>query len=70
MKKFVLYFLLLLVIPATAQSSLFGKRSHHRSPAPTEQYHPRPMIQTRHHKHHAPRHQEIGILPNRRSLYF
>jgi hypothetical protein len=37
MKKFVLYFLLLLTIPATAQSSLFGKESQHSSPPPVGQ---------------------------------
>lgn len=63
MKKLVLYFLLLLVVPATAQSGLFGKRSHHHSPAPAKQYHPRPMIQTGHHKHHFPHQEEIGMNP-------
>lgn len=63
MKKLVLYFLLLLVVPATAQSGLLGKRAHHRSSTPTRQYHPRPMIKPGHHRHHAPRHEEIGMNP-------
>lgn len=37
MKKLVLYFLLLMTIPATAQSSLFGKESQHSSPPPVGQ---------------------------------
>ena len=63
MKKLVLYFLLLLVVPATAQSGLFGKRHHHGSPTPAGQYHPRPMIKPGHSKHHVPRHEEIGMNP-------
>ena len=63
MKKFVLYFLLLMVVPATAQSGLFGKHSHHGSHAPVEQHHPEPMIKAGHHKHHTPHHEEIGMKP-------
>lgn len=34
MKKLVLYFLLLMSVPATAQSGLFGGHSHQNSPTP------------------------------------
>jgi hypothetical protein len=64
MKKLVLYFLLLMVVPATAQSGLFGKRSHHDPSTPAREYHPRPMIKPGHHNPHAPRLEEIGM--NRR----
>ncbi len=46
MKKLVLYFLLLMAVPATAQSGLFGSHSDHHAPpsAPAEQHQPGPMI--------------------------
>ena len=52
MKKLVLYFLLLMAIPATAQSGLFGSHSDHHAPPssppppPAEHHHPGPMIKT------------------------
>lgn len=63
MKKLVLYFLLLMVVPATAQSGLFGRHSHHGSPAMTKRYHSRPMIKAGHHKQHTQRHEETGMNP-------
>lgn len=51
MKKLVLYFLLLMVVPATAQSGLFGNHPHHHSHAPTRPYHPGPLM---HQNHHTP----------------
>lgn len=48
MKKLVLYFLLLMAVPATAQSGLFGSHSDHHAPPtpppPAEKHQPGPMI--------------------------
>ena len=39
MKKLVLYLMLLIAVPATAQSGLFGSHSHRHSHAPAEHHH-------------------------------
>lgn len=39
MKKLVLYFMLLMAVPATAQSGLFGSHSHHHSHGHAEHHH-------------------------------
>lgn len=39
MKNIALYLMLLLAVPATAQSGLFGKHVHRHSHAPAEQHH-------------------------------
>ena len=39
MRNLALYLMLLLAVPATAQSGLFGSHSHHRSHAPAEHHH-------------------------------
>ena len=44
MKKIILYFLLLMVVPATAQSSLFGKESQYNFQPPVGQPSQKPLI--------------------------
>ena len=50
MKKLVLYLMLLMAVPATAQSGLYGSHSHH-SHAPAERPHHGSLM---HHEHHGP----------------
>ena len=70
MKKLVLYFLLLMAVPATAQSGLFGSHSHHDSKPPMEhkkpgppsgQHKPGPMIKAKKSSTHSSRREEVGM---------
>lgn len=63
MKKLILYFLLLMAVPATAQSGLFGSHPHHGSRGTIVKHHPGPLIQPRHPIHPAPHHEEVGMNP-------
>lgn len=44
MKRIILYFLLLMAVPATAQSSLFGKESQHGVQPPVKQQNHKPLM--------------------------
>lgn len=64
MKKLVLYFLLLMVVPATAQSGLFGSHSHRSSRAVSGEHHRGPLIRAGHYGHQgypAPRREAVGM---------
>lgn len=63
MKNIVLYLMLLLAVPATAQHGLFGGHSHRHPHAPTEHHHPGPLIKAGPHAHHPMEHEEIGMNP-------
>lgn len=54
MKKLVFYLLLILAIPATAQTGLFGSHSKPSSHATARPHNPGPLINVEHHKHHTP----------------
>ena len=63
MKKLVLYFLLLMVVPASAQSGLFNVYPNHNTSYPVEYYNPGPMMHYGPHGDYAPAPPAYGMSP-------